>query len=99
MEYIVRALCGIILPRFDDFSRDYKSVSGYAQCPNFEHVLAKTFNVELECISQCLECLRDFKNVNGDMQSCIASARNLSPNPSPHTTTPSSSLLTTRYEC
>lgn len=64
----------MILPRFDDFTRDYKKVGIFKDCPSFSYALAKAFAVEVEIIDKFLERLQDFKNTQ-DHIACMSCAK------------------------
>ena len=73
-EFIARSLCATILPRFDDFTRDYKKAGIFKDCQSFSYALAKAFAVEVEIIDKFLERLQDFKNIQ-DQIACMSCAK------------------------
>ena len=72
-EYIHRAMCESILPRWNDFDRDYKNCKGFKKCQSMEHFLASLFDVEVKTIQTISRALEDFKNQNGEgvLSACL----------------------------
>ncbi|MDE7216598.1 MAG: hypothetical protein K2N20_00700 [Helicobacter sp.] len=64
LDYIQRAMCKVILPRWDDFEREYKNHSGFKDCNDIESFLASLFDIDLEIIQIISKTLEDFKNQN-----------------------------------
>lgn len=64
LEYIQRAMCKVILPRWDDFEREYKNHSGFKGCQSMESFLASLFDVEPQIIQTVLKALEEFRNQN-----------------------------------
>lgn len=72
-EYIHRAMCESILPRWNDFNRDYKSYQGFRDCQSMESFLASLFDVEPQIIQTILKALEEFRNQNGEgvLSACL----------------------------
>ena len=77
VKYLCWALCCTILPRFNDFSRDYKYIPQFKDCTNFEEVLSIVFEIEPNKIKEVLVRLKQFKNQNLTFVECMACAKKI----------------------
>ena len=63
---IQKYLCCLLLVRFDDIQRDYKSLKSYQNLENVAAFLASVFCVEKDTMQEILDKLSAYKNLNND---------------------------------
>lgn len=73
LDYIQRAMCKVILPRWDDFKREYKNHSGFKNCKDMENFLVSLFDVDINMIQVILKTIKEFKNQNSKeaLEECL----------------------------
>lgn len=71
LKYLQKILCTVILARYDDFVKDYKSFNNFKQYQTFEECLAFIFQIELNRIEKTLSLLEEFKNIQNDITRCM----------------------------
>ncbi|EAB5248484.1 hypothetical protein OLP57_03270 [Campylobacter jejuni] len=71
VKCLQKALCNVILARYDDFAKDYKCFRNFKQYQTFEECLAFIFQIELNRIEKTLSLLEEFKNIQNDITRCM----------------------------
>lgn len=71
LSYIQKALCNAILPRFDDFQKDYKYFRHFKACASLDECLARVFDIKPLKMQNILKKLEAFKNIQDDALSCL----------------------------
>lgn len=77
VQYFCKVLCAVILPRFDDFSKEYKCVPRLKGCASFEEALNNAFEIEPDKIKEVLVRLKQFKNQDPTFVECMACAKKI----------------------
>ncbi|TQR31794.1 hypothetical protein DMB92_05245 [Campylobacter sp. MIT 99-7217] len=71
VNFIQKVLCNVILPRFDDFSKDYKYFKNLKSYKSFEECLSFIFEIDLKQIENILKKLDEFKNLQNQAPLCL----------------------------
>lgn len=69
---VQEALCYMILPRYEDFAKDYKIFKKYKDCRDFEECLASLFGIEYAKMKTIIKKLNDYKNEKDSISRCMA---------------------------
>lgn len=71
-QRIQKYLCCVILTRFDDIAKDYKSLNGYKHLQDMNTFLGFVFGVDVHTMQYILHKLHAYKNINNkDIQTCL----------------------------
>lgn len=70
-DKIQEALCYLILPRYDDFSKDYKIFKNYKKYKDIEECLASIFGISAQKMKDMINKLNDYKNEKDRICECM----------------------------